>query len=169
MPSERITDRMLNALCERINEATGSPAVSYTRDESGTRANIGHYHADRSYGGVSLDRMFSEGGGVENIIPRGTKRELYHAMRAYLDGIEAGKAYGAPANDGAVAALERAFGREWRALDPYGRAAVLVDFCDTSTEPDLSAEEYRDRIGAGNLASYADVMRTRFGFPRPRD
>lgn len=88
---DRITDKMLDKLAERINVATGSPLTSYTRDGDGRmRANIGNYHISHAYGGVCLHRMSNEGGGVTTPLSHGhvPKRELWNAMQSFLAGIE---------------------------------------------------------------------------------
>jgi len=86
---ERITQKQLEYLVERINEDTNSPKASYTKTEEGHKANIGNYHLSYAYGGVKLERMCNEGGGVNTVSTGGfgTKRELYDWMRAYLDGM----------------------------------------------------------------------------------
>lgn len=88
---DRITDKMLDTLCDRLNKLTGSPTASYTRTEDGRmRANIGNFHVSRAYGGVCLHRMSNEGGGVYCPLSQGhgPKRELWSAMQAYIAGIE---------------------------------------------------------------------------------
>ena len=87
---ERITQKQLEYLVERINEATNSPTTTYTKTEKTPyKANIGHYHLDYAYGGVKLVRMVNEGGGITDIsrCGYGTKRELYEWMRAFLGGM----------------------------------------------------------------------------------
>lgn len=87
----RITDKDLQAVVNRINRTTNSPSESYTKDEVGKyNACIGNYHISYAYGGVSLHRMMSEGGGVNDVFNSGhiPKRELYERMQAYLRGIE---------------------------------------------------------------------------------
>ena len=86
---ERITQKQLEYLVERINEATNSPKASYAKTEEGYKANIGNYHLSYAYGGVKLERMCNEGGGVNTVSTGGfgTKRELYDWMKAYLDGM----------------------------------------------------------------------------------
>ena len=87
---ERITQKQLEYLVERINEATNSPKASYTKtDKPPYRANIGNYHLSYAYGGVKLERMCNEHGGVSTVSSGGygTKRELYEWMRAFLDGM----------------------------------------------------------------------------------
>ena len=93
--SNRITQHDLEVLVNKINKATGSPEVSYIKNDEGKLvASIGHYHLSYAYGGVALDRMVSDGGGVTRISNTGfgTKKELYNFMIAYLDGISEGKA-----------------------------------------------------------------------------
>ncbi len=96
---DRITQKDLEVLTERINKAAGSPLTPYTRNgETGHRlaefhANIGNYHLDYAFGGVELHRMVNEHGGITGISRggHGTKRELYEFMFAYLDGLRDGK------------------------------------------------------------------------------
>ena len=92
---ERITQKDLDWLVNRINEVTNSPIESWTRNgEEGKRkpgfeANIDNYHLDCAYGGVKLSRMINKGGGITNISTGGygTKRELYNWMKAFLAGM----------------------------------------------------------------------------------
>lgn len=88
---ERITEKQLEAVVERVNRATESPLASWTKTATGTKANLGNYHLEYAYGYVSLNRMVTDGGGVERILPGGTKRELYHQLHAYLAGLAAKK------------------------------------------------------------------------------
>lgn len=88
---ERITEKHLEAVVARINRTLNAPAASYTRLSDGALvANIGNYHLSHAYGGVSLHRMVSEGGGVSDVLGIGhvPKRDLYHAMHAFLRGID---------------------------------------------------------------------------------
>lgn len=87
---DRITEKHLKSVVDRINRVTNSPLESYTRDGDKLTANIGNYHIDFAYGGVSLDRMVSPGGGVSDVFRCGhvTKRELYNRMHAFLEGLE---------------------------------------------------------------------------------
>ena len=90
----RITTAQLENLVKRINERTGSPLTTYTKNKDGaTRANIGNYYLDWAYGGVKLDRVCNEGGGVNSISNAGfgTKRELYNWMQAFLMGLSDNK------------------------------------------------------------------------------
>jgi hypothetical protein len=53
-------------------------------------ATIGYYVVDHAYGGVELQRIMNEGGGVDDVLRSGhtTKRSLYDQMHAFLTGIE---------------------------------------------------------------------------------
>ena len=90
--AQRITEKMLQHLCDRLNEATGSPMQPYSIKPGAERhtANIGNYHISHAYGGVCLHRMHNESGGVSCPLSQGhrPKRELYDQMWAMLAGIE---------------------------------------------------------------------------------
>ena len=66
----RITERDLAGVCRRINQLTKSPEAPYAKSADGERmvAQIGNYHISHAYGGVSLHRMVSEGGGVSDVL-----------------------------------------------------------------------------------------------------
>lgn len=90
--SHRINKRDLQNILDRINEATGQQLEGWTKDETGRyRANVGTYVLDWAYGGVRLSQLVTPSGGERDITGRGTKRETYNAMRAYLAGLEAGR------------------------------------------------------------------------------
>ena len=84
---ERITEKQLQAVVDRMNAVTDSPAASYTKNGRGKlKANVGNYHLEFAYNRVGLSRMVNEGGGVETIFNGGTKRELYDQLHAFLKG-----------------------------------------------------------------------------------
>lgn len=88
----RITMAQLEAVVARINRMTKSPGTTYTKDAHGKfRANIGNYHLDGAYGGWALYRIANEGGACPDVLKIGhaSKRELYHAMHAFIAGLEA--------------------------------------------------------------------------------
>jgi hypothetical protein len=82
----RITEKQLQAVVDRLNRITGSPLEPYI----GGEAQIGNYHLSHAYGGVCLHRMYNEGGGVSSPLSTGhiTKRELMGLLHAYINGIE---------------------------------------------------------------------------------
>jgi hypothetical protein len=90
----RITNKDLKAVVDRINKITGSPEKPYRVEDTvghfQTRANIGNYHLSYAYGGVCLERMCNESGGVTTPLGCGhiPKRDLYNAMQAYMKGLE---------------------------------------------------------------------------------
>jgi hypothetical protein len=87
----RITDKDLQAVVDRINRIMKTPMQPYAKDASGKmRAQIGNYHLSHAYGGVCLHQMSNASGGVRSILHSGyvPKRELYNAMHAYIAGLE---------------------------------------------------------------------------------
>lgn len=84
----RITEKDLRAVIDRINMVTGSPDKPYV--DGAPQA--GCYHLSGAYGGVALHRMARTGTGVIDIFyGHGTKRELYNKMQAWLAGYETAK------------------------------------------------------------------------------
>lgn len=91
---DRITTKHLEAMVDRLNRITNSPETPYTKNAAGKLvANVGNYNLSLAYGGVELQRMRSEGGGVQTPLHTGhtTKRRLYDVMGAYIRGIEEAK------------------------------------------------------------------------------
>lgn len=91
--SNRTTEKDLRALVERLNAELGLPAEPYTQGPDGCfTPNAGVYLLDYAYGGVRLNRMSRKPGctGQEDLSPRGTKREVYAFIHAFLAGIEVG-------------------------------------------------------------------------------
>ena len=86
---ERTTQKQLELLCARINAAQQSPAQPYERIDGSLVGQIGNYHLSGAYGGVSLHKTMTTGGGVRDVFGCGhvTKRELYNRMSAYLAGV----------------------------------------------------------------------------------
>lgn len=85
----RITE--LENLVKRINEASGHALEPINNSKpSGTRWNIGTYTLGWAYGGVRLEQIASQGGGIRVIstVGYGTKRELYNWMQAFLNGMQ---------------------------------------------------------------------------------
>ncbi len=82
----RVTEKQLQSVVDRLNHITGSPLEPYV----GREAQIGNYHLSHAYGGVCLHRMYNEGGGVTSPLSTGhiSKRELLGLLHAYINGIE---------------------------------------------------------------------------------
>jgi hypothetical protein len=88
---ERITKNMLDMRVEYLNKITNSPAKPYQRDARGKLvANPGNFHLDGAYGGYSLCRMSTTGGGCSDVFSTGhmPKRELFEKLCAFIQGIE---------------------------------------------------------------------------------
>ena len=91
---DRITQKNLNELCGVLNKVTGSPLKAWVRDDAGKlHAQIGNFHINQAYGGVELQRMMNEGGGIDTPLGYGhvPKRELWNKMQAFLRGLELAK------------------------------------------------------------------------------
>lgn len=85
----RITQKDLQATCDRINRMLDQPLEPYVRIEGKLVANIGCYHLDHAYGGVALYQMDNNVGGVRDIFGGHlTKRDLYERMHAFIKGLE---------------------------------------------------------------------------------
>ena len=78
---ERITDKHLEGMLKRINEAAGFDNPKYSTP--------GAYCLDYAYGGVKLEQYCNESGGVREITSGfDTKRVTYNLMHAYLLGMQ---------------------------------------------------------------------------------
>lgn len=85
----RITEKYLQATCDRINRVLDQPLEPYARIDGNLVANIGCYHLDHAYGRVALYQMDNDGGGVRDIFGGHlTKRDLYERMHAFIKGLE---------------------------------------------------------------------------------
>lgn len=88
--SNRVNKAHLENILAHINDVTGNKPNAWTRGEDGKwRANVGTYSLDWAYGGVQLVQLTTEGGGQRNITGRGSKRETYWRMQAFLMGLNA--------------------------------------------------------------------------------
>jgi len=83
----RITNATLQAQVDRLNRLTHSPLTPYIDGV----AQLGNYHLEFAYGGVSLHRMGDAGRGVSKPLRCGyvTRRELSGLIAAYIDGYDA--------------------------------------------------------------------------------
>lgn len=92
--TNRITKTMLRNRIAILNDMFNQPNDPYAeeRDERGRLTpNAGTYVLDCAYGGYRLGQM-CKGGGVRDITPRGTARETYDAINAFIAGVEAARA-----------------------------------------------------------------------------
>ena len=93
----RYTQRDLDGALRGLNIMAGftaeeADAPLYAREGGGHRAMVGRYTLQGAYGGWQLQQVINEGGGVRAITQGyGTKREVYHLIHAYREGMAAGK------------------------------------------------------------------------------
>ena len=93
----RYTQRDLDGAVRGLNLMAGftaeeADAPLYTRDGANNRAMVGRYTLQGAYGGWQLQQVINEGGGVRAITQGyGTKREVYHLIHAYREGMAAGR------------------------------------------------------------------------------
>ena len=95
----QITMKQLRELVDRLNLVTGENLKPYNHPETaaacwqGLTANVGTYVLDGAYGGWQLARIHNEGGAQSLPLgqSRGTKRETYDRIKAFLLGFEAAK------------------------------------------------------------------------------
>lgn len=86
----RVTQKHLEAKLDWLNNLTGMPTASYTRNAKGKlTANIGNYHLYHVHGGMALHQMMNESGGIRDVFPGlHTKRELAELIDAYIMGVK---------------------------------------------------------------------------------
>lgn len=91
--SNRVTDKMLENLCDIINAEMGTPSTKWTRhdDERLITSNDGHYCLYRCLGVCNMVQVVGESGGVRVIIHASTRRELYEKMQVWRDGVRAAR------------------------------------------------------------------------------
>ncbi len=91
----RVTDKDLQNIVDRINRMTDNPLAPYIKGEDGhLHAQVGNFHLSHAYGGVCLHRMCTDGGGVTDVLYCGhvPKRELQSLMWTFIKGMEFTKA-----------------------------------------------------------------------------
>lgn len=88
---QTITIKFLKAQVDRLNIETNNPPAPYVRDGEKFTAQIGNYHLSGAYGGYSLHRMETDGGGMSDVFGCGhiTKRDLSARISAMMQGIHA--------------------------------------------------------------------------------
>lgn len=92
--AKTITQINLENVVARINRMTNSPLATYTRTkENKLIPNPGNFYLDYAYGGVALRRLAETGGDIDVLsIGYVSKRALYEAMFAFIQGLEIGMA-----------------------------------------------------------------------------
>jgi hypothetical protein len=89
--ADRITVTHLRARVAALNSLFGYSGDAYAEargPDGGLVANAGTYTLDGAYGGWRLCQMCA-GGGERDITGRGTARETYDAINAFMGGAEA--------------------------------------------------------------------------------
>ena len=88
---QTITKKIIEAQIERLNIETNNPPTPYVREGEKSVAQLGNYHLSGAYGGYSLHRMETDGGGISDVFGSGhiTKRDLSARISAMLCGIHA--------------------------------------------------------------------------------
>ena len=88
----------LAGLVDRLNRTAGAEVKAHREATETEKAagfalvsNVGTYYLMGAYGGHKLVQITNYGGGVRDVLRVGysSKRELYYATHAYLDGMEA--------------------------------------------------------------------------------
>lgn len=93
----RYTQRDLDGAVRGLNLMAGftaeeADAPLYTRDGANHRAMVGRYTLQGAYGGLQLQQIINEGGGVRAITSGYlSKREVYNLIHAYREGMAAGR------------------------------------------------------------------------------
>ena len=89
---ERITEKQLQGMVDRLNRLAGTPLTPYLRVDGKSVPQAKCYHLDGAYGGVALHQMCDDGTGVHDIFGgHMPKRELYYRIHAFISGLEAAK------------------------------------------------------------------------------
>ena len=85
----RITRAHLDAKARTLNGMTNSRVESSRMVVGKWTANVGNYHISCAYGGYSLHRMVTEGGGARDVFDCGhiPARQLAALMSAYTTGL----------------------------------------------------------------------------------
>ena len=88
---QTITIKFLKAQVDRLNRETNRPSTPYVREGEKLIAQIGNYHLSGAYGGYSLHRMETDGGGMSDVFGCGhiSKRDLSARISAMMCGIDA--------------------------------------------------------------------------------
>jgi hypothetical protein len=99
--TQRITDRDLIGMVDRLNRITKSPSTPYARVDGRSAAQIGNFHLSHAYGGVCLHRMVDDGGGASDVLSIGhvPKRDLYNALHAFIRGMDFAESEAASARE----------------------------------------------------------------------
>ncbi len=88
----RTTKAELDSLVRMINKRLGRPEYGWYQFAGGNHCRVGALTLDRSYGGVRLNEVVNDGGGIREVGPRlssGPMADNLHAILAGIDFAEA--------------------------------------------------------------------------------
>ena len=90
----KVTLADLNRAIDMLNRRTGNPLEPYTRTGDTVKSNAGCFVLDCAYGGCKLSQIV-EGGGQRDVLRVGykSKRDPYHLIHAFSDGIQYGHTF----------------------------------------------------------------------------
>ena len=86
--TKRITKAMMQRRLDILNDVFGYDREPYNRDEKvNIKGNYGTFIIDSAYGGYRLSQMSCPDGGTgeRDLSPRGTARETYDIINAWID------------------------------------------------------------------------------------
>ena len=87
--TQRITTAILKNRLDILNGVFGYDREPYTRDTQGNlKVNRGTFVIDSAYGGHRLCQKINSAGGESSLSPRGTARETYDIINAWIDSAE---------------------------------------------------------------------------------
>ncbi len=78
----RVTAKQLDGAMEWLNQYLELPVRSWVDG----KAQIGNLHLDGAYGGWRIVQHMTDGGGIREISPRGSRREIFDYAHAMLKG-----------------------------------------------------------------------------------
>lgn len=123
----------ITGLVDRLNREVGAEPKPYRDATEAEKAagfhgvgNIGTYYVEGAYGGHKLVQITNYSGGVRDVLGTGyvSKRELYRAIGAYLDGIDAaatGSHYSVAAIQARAGTIERAMAENLERREKFRR------------------------------------------------
>lgn len=84
----RITDKILNAQIDCLNKKTNNALTPVSKINDKLIWNIGNYHLSFYDSFVSLHQVSNDSGGITEICPSCTRKELYKFIQGFLLGLD---------------------------------------------------------------------------------
>lgn len=84
----RITNKILAAQIDFLNKRTNNALIPLIKIDDRLIWNIGNYHLSIYNSSATLHQVSSESGGVTEICPSCTKKELYRFIQGFLLGLD---------------------------------------------------------------------------------